>query len=88
MARKRSRIRDLVRWLLYKGARSYKIVYVDRSSEGSGYLRQTSIGRIAAIDSWAMHLDDGDTTIPFHRVVEIRDDKDNVVWSRWQKEKQ
>lgn len=85
MARRRSRIRDLIRWLLYKRALSYKVIYIDRDSGGSSSLREISVGRIASIGPWAMHLDDGITTIPFHRVVEVRDDRGNVVWSRWQK---
>lgn len=85
MARKRSRIRDIVKWLIYRRAHGYKIVYVDRSRDGQVFFKEAPLDRITSVDSWAIHLDAGETTIPFHRIVEIRDEAGFPVWSRWQK---
>lgn len=84
MGRRRSRIRQEVNRVLYSGDPSrYVIVYIDRDPfTGRQRLRELPADRVAGVNEWAMLLDDGDTVIPLHRVVEIRDRSGRVTWSR------
>ncbi len=84
VARRRSRIRQEVNRVLYSGdPSSYLIVYIDRDpSTGRQGLKEVQADRIVGVTEWAIFLDDGDTVIPLHRVVEIRDKSGMVTWSR------
>ncbi|GAB6148733.1 DUF504 domain-containing protein [Stetteria hydrogenophila] len=88
MARRRSRIRQEVNRVLYSGDPSrYVIVYIDRDPEtGRQSLRELPAARVVRASEWALLLDDGDTVIPLHRVVEVRERGGRVVWRRWSRE--
>lgn len=84
VAKRRSRIRQEVNRVLYSGDPSgYLIVYIDRDpSTGRQGLKEIPADRVVGVTEWAIFLDDGDTVIPLHRVVEIRHRSGRMVWSR------
>ncbi len=84
MARRRSRIKQEINRLLYSSDPSrYTIYYIDRlPGTGTSRLAPLSASRVRSVNEWAMLLDDGETLIPLHRVVEIRDREGRVLWSR------
>ena len=84
MARRRSRIRQEINRVLYSGnPEGYLIYYIDRPPGLNGArLSFIKASRIAKVTEWAIILDDGDTVIPLHRVIEIRDSGGRLVWSR------
>ena len=84
MARRRSRIKQEINRILYSGDPSrYTIYYLDRPpGTGTSRLAALNASRIRSVNEWAMLLDDGDTVIPLHRVVEIRDSEGRILWSR------
>jgi uncharacterized protein (UPF0248 family) len=84
VARKRSRIRQEINRVLYSGnPDNYFVYYIDRPP-GLGVVRLSSFraSRVTKVTEWAVVLDDGETVIPLHRIVEIRDSSGRVVWSR------
>ena len=81
MGKRRSVIKSLIKWIASDDSkREYTVVYIDRGSGGAA-LKELKASDITYVDRWAFHTKDGDT-IPFHRVVEIKDSSGNVVWSR------
>ena len=83
MARRRSRIRQAILRALHSGRPDdYLIVYIDRDQEGRARAARLPAARVAAVSEWAMLLDDGDTVIPLHRVIEVRTRDGRVVWTR------
>lgn len=82
MAKRRSVIRSWVNKLIHAGLHGYRIIYVDRGEDGEARLRPLDPSRITRVTGWALYLDDGETVIPLHRIVEIRDDRGRVVWRR------
>ena len=82
MGRRRSVIRQEINRILYGGnPRDYSIVYVDRGS-GSSTLKELPANRVAMVSGWAILLDDMNTVIPLHRVVEVRRRDGEIVWRR------
>lgn len=82
MGRRKSRIREAVNRALYQGLVDYRIVYVDRDPEVGERLRELAVSRVARVTGWALYLDDGETVIPLHRIVEIRDSRGRTIWRR------
>jgi len=83
LGRRRSRIKQEINKLLYtSGNEGFKIVYIDRTRETGARLKELTIERIERVTEWAIYLDDGDTVIPLHRIVEIRDREGRTVWRR------
>lgn len=83
MTRRRSRIRQEINKIIYTGrGKDYRIVYLDRTREYGARLRELSFKRIRKVTEWALYLDDDETVIPLHRVVEIRDERGRSVWRR------
>ncbi|MEB3844425.1 MAG: RNA repair domain-containing protein [Desulfurococcales archaeon] len=80
MARKRSIIKSMVRRALYQLEGRFKVCYVSREEVGEKLVCVPG-GRIVHSDSWAIYLED-DTAIPYHRIVEIRDETGRLLWSR------
>lgn len=84
MTRRRSRIRQEINRILYSGnPDNYHVYYIDRPP-GLGVVRLSSFraSRVVKVSEWAVILDDEETIIPLHRIVEIRDSSGKVVWSR------
>jgi uncharacterized protein (UPF0248 family) len=84
VARRKSRIRQEINRILYSGhPNDYFVYYIDRPP-GLGTVRLSSFkaSRVIKATEWAVVLDDGETVIPLHRIVEIRDSSGRVVWSR------
>lgn len=79
---RRSEIRSVIKRLLYEDRREYVIMYRHRRDTGGETLRPLKVYMIDRVDSWAIHLKDGFTTIPLHRVVEVRDEEGRVFWRR------
>lgn len=80
MARRRSRIREAVKRGLWQLGGDFLLCYEHRDDHGAR-IKCVDGRRIVASDSWAVHLDD-DTTIPYHRIVEIRGRDGRVIWRR------
>ncbi len=80
--KRRSRIRQEVNKLIWTGAGDHRIVYVDRDPLLGERLRELPVSRVERASEWALYLDDGDTVIPLHRIVEIRDPEGRTVWRR------
>ncbi|WP_427972281.1 DUF504 domain-containing protein [Acidilobus sp.] len=73
MSKRRSVIRQVINRALMSGRpQDYIIIYVDRDPQAGQRLVELNASRIAAVSEWALTLDDGDTVIPLHRVVEVR----------------
>ncbi len=81
MAR-RSEIKSVIKRLLYEERLDYEILYRHRRENGGETLKPVRVGMVERVDSWAIHLKDGMTTIPLHRVVEVRDEEGRVFWRR------
>lgn len=82
MGRRRSRIKQEINKLIYTSKSSYRIVFIDRTRETGARLRELPVERIERVTEWAIYLDDGDTVIPLHRIVEVRDEDGVTVWRR------
>jgi len=81
--RRRNTIRSVLNKIIYLGeASEHVVLYIDRPPGGQQRLAELPVARIVRVNNWAMLLDDGDTVIPLHRVVEIRRRDGKVVWSR------
>lgn len=79
---KRSVIRQQINRALMSGnPHDYVIVYIDRDPVAGQRLAELRADRVIGVSEWAMTLDDGDTVIPLHRVVEIRG-PGGTVWRR------
>ncbi len=83
MTKKRSVIRQQINKVRYsKNPEKYVIVYIDRDQYGNQRLSSLDLTRVIGVTEWAIFLDDYDTVIPLHRVVEIRDKEGRLVWRR------
>lgn len=67
---------------LSKNSENYVIIYIDRDQYGNQRLSSLDLTRVIGVTEWAIFLDDYDTVIPLHRVVEIRDKEGRLVWRR------
>lgn len=74
-------IRDLIMRFKVLGAEGYEIGFKHRESGVGERIVYISISRVRSLGKWAMELDDG-SSIPYHRVVEIRDDRGVTIWRR------
>ncbi|MEB3806027.1 MAG: RNA repair domain-containing protein [Desulfurococcales archaeon] len=84
MGRRRSRIKQEINKLLYSGGgNDYTIMYIDRTREAGARLKSLPLNRVKKVTEWAVYLDDEETVIPLHRIVEIRDSEGVVVWRRY-----
>jgi len=79
--KRRSLIRSAIMRYWVAGVRGYKVGFKHRDVGVGERIVFIDMGRIVALGRWALELDDG-SSIPYHRVVEIRDDKGVVVWRR------
>ena len=79
MPRRRSRIREAILKAIYTGRRLY-VAYRHREDDRE-LVALVPVDSIERVDRWAIHTAEGDT-IPFHRVVEIRDGEGRAVWRR------
>ncbi len=70
----------MIRRALWQLKGKFRVCYIHRSEKGE-HVKCISGERIVHTDSWAIYLDD-DTAIPYHRIVEIRDEKGDLLWSR------
>ncbi len=83
MGRKRSLIRQQINKVRFsKRSEDYVILYIDRDLQGNQRLASLDFSRIKGVTEWAIFLDDDDTVIPLHRIVEIRNKKGEVIWRR------
>ena len=83
MTKRRSVIRQQINRFRYSAnPEEYVVVYIDRDSTGAQRLATLNFSRIKGVTEWAIFLDDDETVIPLHRVVEIRDLKGRTVWRR------
>ena len=73
------RIKDAINRILYSDRNKDDIVLVIRDRiKGSAVIPFSQIERV---DKYYVYLKNGETVIPLHRVIEIRD-KGVVVWKR------
>ena len=80
MARK-GEIREAVKRALWvMRGEGFQLCFLHREG-GSARLRCVPSDLIAGADSWAVHLLDG-SSIPYHRIYEIRDHSGRPVWKR------
>jgi uncharacterized protein (UPF0248 family) len=81
--KRRNDIREALNKIIYLGlAGDHVVVYIDRPPGGQPRLSELPVSRIRRVTSWAMILNDGDTLIPLHRVVEIKRKDGHIVWRR------
>lgn len=70
----------MIRRAMWELKDKFIVCYVHRNDKGE-VVKCVPGHRIVYSDSWAIYLDD-DTTLPYHRVIEIRDISGRVLWSR------
>jgi uncharacterized protein (UPF0248 family) len=79
LARK-SEIREAVKRALWQLREGFQLCYVHRDQTGQR-VKCVESSNILYADSWAVHLVD-DTTIPYHRIVMIKDRDGRILWVR------
>ena len=83
MPKRRNEIKSQLNKIIFQGfAAEHEVVYIDRPPRGQPRLSRLPLDRVSRVTNWAMLLDDGDTLIPLHRVVEIKRKDGTVVWKR------
>ncbi|MEB3778829.1 MAG: RNA repair domain-containing protein [Desulfurococcales archaeon] len=83
MAKRRSDIRSAInKFRFRRDGKIYYVVYIDRDPLMGERLSKVPLIRVVKVTGWAVYLDDGDTVIPLHRIVEVRDERGAVVWRR------
>ncbi len=80
MGRRRSDIRRAIKRALWELKGEFIVCFRHRSETGER-IKCIEGRRIVAEDQWAIHLDD-DTSIPYHRILEIRSTDGTLLWSR------
>jgi len=74
-------IRQVIVRFKLAGASDYEIGVRHREGGVGERIVYIKFSRITSVGRWALELDDG-VSIPYHRVVEVRDGKGAVVWRR------
>jgi uncharacterized protein (UPF0248 family) len=83
LGKRRSIIRQEINRIRYsKNPDNYVIIYIDRDVYGNQRLASLEVSQIKGVTEWAIFLKDGETVIPLHRVIEIRDKEGRLVWRR------
>ena len=84
MVKKRSKIKDIIGKAIYSFDKKekYIISYIDRTNDYGSRLLQITTDEIIAISNWAITLNDNETVIPIHRIVEIRDTNGKILWKK------
>jgi uncharacterized protein (UPF0248 family) len=81
LARRRSLIRQAILRFKLAGADDHEIGVIHRESGVGERVVYIKLSRVVNVGRWALELDDG-RSIPYHRVIEIRDGRGFVVWRR------
>jgi len=79
MTRKGS-IREAVKRAIWTLREGFQLCFLHRE-RGEARLRCVPSTLILGADSWAVHLADG-SSIPYHRIYEIRDSSGRTLWRR------
>jgi len=83
LVKRRSTIRQQINKVRFsENPENYAIIYIDRDQYGNQRLSSLNLTRVIGVTEWAIFLDDYDTVIPLHRIVEIRDKEGKLVWRR------
>ncbi len=84
MPKKRSKIKDIIGKAInsVNKKETYIISYIDRSNDYGNRLMQITTDEIIAISNWAITLNDNETVIPIHRIVEIKDKDGKILWKK------
>lgn len=82
--KKRSKIKDIIGKAIYSldKKEEYVIVYVDRTEDYGTRLLEISTNDVIAVSNWALTLNDNETIIPIHRIVEIRKKDGEILWKK------
>ncbi len=81
LTRRRSLIRQVILRFKLAGAGDYEVGIRHREPGVGERIVYIKFSRIRVVGSWALELDDG-SSIPYHRVVEVRDERGSVIWRR------
>jgi uncharacterized protein (UPF0248 family) len=80
MGRRKGEIEEVLKRIFFAGKREdYIVLIIDRSPEGEA-LKPIPAASIEDIRGGYIYVKDN--VIPFHRVVEVRDVKGNIIYSR------
>ncbi|AFZ70542.1 hypothetical protein Calag_0801 [Caldisphaera lagunensis DSM 15908] len=83
MAKKRSKIKDIISKAIYSDKKeTYTITYIDRTNDYGIRLLQITTDEVFAVSNWAITLNDNETVIPIHRIVEIKDNDGKILWKK------
>ena len=80
LTRRKGEIREAVKRAIWTLRNKFQLCYVHRDSTGQR-VKCVNGGLITRADAWAVYLID-DTAIPYHRIVEIRDNEGKTIWRR------
>ncbi|MGC8566837.1 MAG: DUF504 domain-containing protein [Caldisphaera sp.] len=85
MSKRRGVLKDILGKAVYGEKEEYLITYLDRSLEHGSRELKISSSRVIAVSNWAITLDDNETVIPLHRILEIREKNGKILWRKGEK---